>query len=91
MVGVRAVVGRARLLTVDEEGVVGEGAVHEAVVHVAVVEAVLVLRARLAEVRQLVQLVAPSQSDRLHAVRRRVGQSQAVADRTLHRHVADVD
>ena len=91
MVGVGAVVGGARLLAVDEEGVIGEGAIHEAVVHVTVVQAVLVLRARLAEVRQLVQLVAPSQPDRLHTIRRCVGQAQAVADRTLHRHVADLD
>jgi len=53
------------------------------VVKKAVVEAVLVARARLAEVRQLIELVRPEQAIRRYAVRRRVGGTKIIADRAL--------
>ena len=58
-----------RLAAVDQQRVVRERAVNEAKVQVARVEAVLVPRARLAAVRQLVELVAASQAVGLYTVR----------------------
>ena len=75
---------------VDEQCEVGEVVEDDRVVKVAVVETVLVAWTRLAEVRQLVQLVAAPQSDLRDAVRRRVVGPQVVADRTLYPHVRDV-
>ena len=75
---------------VDEQREVGEVIEDDRVVEIAVVQAVLVARARLAEVGQLVELVAAPQSDLRDSVRRRVVGAQIVADRTLDPDVRDV-
>ena len=90
VVDVFARVLRLRHGAVDEEREIGEVIEDDGVVEIPVVEAVLVARARLTEVRELVQLIAPSQSVPRHSVRRRVVGAQVVADRTLDPHVRDV-
>jgi len=85
-----ACVRGARRGTVDEQSKVDRLVRRDGVVEETVVEAVLVARARLAEVGQLIELVRPTQAGaRRHSVRRRVGGTKIIADRALDPDVGD--